>query len=298
MANTPTTSKDEWVKAEDGHDIFTRTWYAVGDPIASVVFVHGFGEHIARYDHVFVEFNKAGFQVSAFDQRGAGETGKRSNSFGVSGGYEKSIPDITEALKRGKIDGLPLFLMGHSMGGGLVLNYDCFGPLRTELSGLIASAPLIIAAAPTRPYSLTVAFVGALARVVPWLRIPLHLPTKYISRDPEQVALYVSDPLIKGITTTRGLTDMLSNGHALLASRYKDITKDVPILICHGTADGLTDQPTSKEFADKIQVKDKEYKIYQGFYHELHNEPLNDRKVVIENYVKWLRAHVPNAPAA
>ncbi|KAG0020224.1 hypothetical protein BGZ80_004585 [Entomortierella chlamydospora] len=253
MANQATAFEDKWVKAEDGHDIFTRTWFAVGDPIASVVFVHGFGEHIARYDHVFVEFNKAGFQVSAFDQRGAGETGKRSNSFGDSGGYAKAIPDITEALKRGKIEGLPLFLMGHSMGGGLVLNYDSFGPLRTELSGLIASAPFVLAAPPSRPYNLTATFVATLARIVPWLKIPVRVQAKFISRDPEQVALYISDPLIKGISTTRGLTDMLTNGHALLTSRYKDITPNVPILICHGTADSLTDQHASKEFADKIQ---------------------------------------------
>jgi len=109
--NTPT-SKEEWIKTADGHELFTKTWYAVGNPVASVVFVHGFGEHIVRkekrpsplyhvcvvqgcsndetyllsslcvlknyagYDHVFDEFNKAGFQVSAFDQRGFGKTGK------------------------------------------------------------------------------------------------------------------------------------------------------------------------------------------------------------------------------
>lgn len=103
-STTKPTSKEEWIKAEDGHEIFTKTWYAVGTPVASVVFVHGLGEHIVRkcnvvsfpiklnssengflltlyiflhigYDHVFEEFNKAGFQVSSFDQRGFGQTG-------------------------------------------------------------------------------------------------------------------------------------------------------------------------------------------------------------------------------
>lgn len=45
---TKPTSKEEWIKAEDGHEIFTKTWYAVGTPVASVVFVHGLGEHIVR----------------------------------------------------------------------------------------------------------------------------------------------------------------------------------------------------------------------------------------------------------
>jgi acylglycerol lipase len=45
---TKPTSKEEWIKAEDGHEIFTKTWYAVGTPVASVVFIHGLGEHIVR----------------------------------------------------------------------------------------------------------------------------------------------------------------------------------------------------------------------------------------------------------
>ncbi|KAG0280048.1 hypothetical protein BGZ96_001704, partial [Linnemannia gamsii] len=72
MSNVKPTSKEEWITAEDGHEIFTKTWFAVGTPLAAVVFVHGLGEHIVP------------------------------------------IPDITAALERGKIEGLPLFLMGHS----------------------------------------------------------------------------------------------------------------------------------------------------------------------------------------
>ncbi|KAG9325208.1 hypothetical protein KVV02_002062 [Mortierella alpina] len=290
-------SKEEWIKAEDGHEIFTKTWYAVGNPIASVVFVHGLGEHCVRYDHVFEEFNKAGFQVSAFDQRGFGETGKKTNTLGRSGGYAKAIPDITAALQRGEIDGLPLILMGHSYGGGLVLNYDCIGPLRTKLSGLIASAPLVLPSAPTRPNRLSVSLGGAVSKVFPSLKIPVNLSPKFISRDAEQVAKYNQDPLNHGWGTTKGLFDMLTNGKLLLTTRYKDISPDVPLLICHGTKDGLTDFEASKAFFDKVQVKDKEYKVYEDHYHELHNEPEEDRKAVIEYYIQWIRTRLP-APAA
>ncbi|KAF8961334.1 hypothetical protein BGZ46_001372 [Entomortierella lignicola] len=291
-ANEVPSSKEEWIVAEDGYEIFTKTWYAVGDPVASVVFVHGFGEHITRYDHVFVEFNRAGIQVSAFDQRGAGETAKRSRSVGETGGYAKAIPDITEALQRGEIKGLPLFLMGHSMGGGLVLNYDCIGPLRTRLAGVIACSPLIIPAPPSRTNGLVLSFVNLLSWVLPSLTVPLMLPVKYISRDPVEVAKYKADPLVHGWCSTRGLVDMLENGKALLADRYKVITPDVPLLIAHGTADGLTDQPTSEAFIKKIRVKDCEYKAYSGFYHELHNEPERDRELVIANYIQWIQKHV------
>ncbi|KAG0330456.1 hypothetical protein BGZ99_003027 [Dissophora globulifera] len=287
------TSKEDWIPAADGHEIFTKTWFAVGPAVASIVFVHGLGEHVDRYDHVFKEFNKAGFQVSGFDQRGFGQTGKKSKTLGSSGGYAKAIPDITAALERGKIEGLPLFLMGHSYGGSLVLNYDCIGPLRTQLAGLIASAPLVLASAPTRPNGLTLGFAGLVSRVLPSLQLPIKLSSVSISRDKEEVAKYDADPLVHGYGTTLGLYDMLMNGEALLTERYKDITPDVPLLICHGTDDGLTDQKASKQFFDKVQVKDKEYKVYEGHYHELHNEPEPDRKVVIDYYIQWIRKHLP-----
>ncbi|KAI8594328.1 Alpha/Beta hydrolase protein, partial [Dissophora ornata] len=219
--------------------------------------------------------------------------GKKTKTLGRTGGYAKAIPDITEALKRGEIEGLPLFLMGHSYGGSLVLNYDCIGPLRTKLSGLIASAPLVLAGAPTRPSNFTVSFAGAVSKVAPSLRIPVNLSSKLISRDPKEVSKYDADPLVHGYGTTKGLFDMLSNGKALLTSRYQEITPDVPLLICHGTKDGLTDQQASKDFFDKVQVNDKEYKIYEDHYHELHNEPEIDRKVVIDYYIEWIRKHLP-----
>ncbi|KAG0275149.1 hypothetical protein BGZ95_009129 [Linnemannia exigua] len=295
MSNVKPTSKEEWITAADGHEIFTKTWFAVGAPVASVVFVHGLGEHIVRYDHVFEEFNKAGFQVSAFDQRGFGQTGKKSKTLGSTGGYDKAIPDITAALERGKIEGLPLFLMGHSYGGSLVLNYDCIGPLRTELSGLIASAPLVLASAPTRPNAFTVGVAGLVSKILPSFQTNIALDSSFISRDCDHVEKYNTDPLIHGYISTKGVYDMLTNGKLLLTDRYKIISKDVPVLIAHGTEDGLTDYKASKEFFDKIEVKDKEYKVYEGHFHELHNEPEAERKVVIEHYIQWIRAHLPKS---
>ncbi|KAK3809323.1 MAG: Alpha/Beta hydrolase protein [Benniella sp.] len=285
-------SKEEWIKADDGLEIFTKTWYPVDKPVATVVFVHGLGEHIVRYDHVFEEFNKHGIQVSAFDQRGFGRTGQKTKTLGRTGGYAKAIPDITAALKRGKIKGLPLFLMGHSYGGSLVLNYNCIGPLRKKLSGLIASAPLVLASAPTRPNSLTVSFAGAVSRIAPSLKVPINLSSKYISRDPKEVAKYNADPLVHGYGTTKGLYDMLNNGKLLLTTRYKVIARGVPLLITHGTADGLTDANASKAFFEKINVKDKEYKVYEGYFHELHNEPEPDRSNVINYYIQWILKHL------
>ncbi|KAF9345476.1 hypothetical protein BGX26_003080 [Mortierella sp. AD094] len=291
-------SKEEWIVTDDGHEIYTKTWFPEGKPVASVVFVHGFGEHIVRYDHVFEEFNKAGIQVSSFDQRGFGKTGKKSKTLGATGGYAKAIPDITAALQRGEIEGVPLFLMGHSYGGGQVLNYDCIGPLRSRLAGVISSAPCILLCQPHKPFDVTVSFAGAVSKVLPSFQIPVSVPAKILSRDSEEVRKYDADPLVHGYGTTKGLFDMLSQGKALLTTRYKEISPDVPLLIVHGSGDKLTDPKATTTFFNKIQVNDKELKIYEGYYHELHNESVADRKVVIDYYIQWIQKHLPTTSSA
>jgi len=80
-----------------------------------VVFCHGFGEHINRYCHVFEKFAEAGIEVYGYDQRGFGRTGKKNNNLGVTGGWGISCSDITDALRKQRKQGIPQFLMGHSM---------------------------------------------------------------------------------------------------------------------------------------------------------------------------------------
>ncbi|KAG0243607.1 hypothetical protein BGW41_001818 [Actinomortierella wolfii] len=288
-----TKATEQWITASDGQEIYTKTWHAdteSGKPIASLVFIHGLGEHINRYNHVFEQFAKANIQVSAYDQRGFGQTGKKSKALGNTGGYAKAIPDITAALERAKIEGVPQFLMGHSYGGSLVLNYDVLGPKRQELAGVIASAPLILPSPETRPNAVTVGAAKVFSRVLPSLQIPVKLNTSYISRNKDEVAKYDTDPLVHPYMSILGSYDMVTNAKALLTTRFKDLTATVPVLITHGTADGLTCCKASREFFDKLtQVKDKEYATYDGWYHELHNE--DGRQEVIDKYISWIKAH-------
>lgn len=179
-----------------------------------------------------------------------------------------------------------------------MLNYDCIGPKRHELAGVIASAPLILPSPPTRPYWIQTKLAGIVSMVLPSLQIPVGLSSKFISRDLEEVAKYDADPLVHGYCTTLGLYDMLTNGEMLLTSRFKDITPEVPLLICHGDQDGLTCAIASKEFFDKINVHDKKYEVYKDHYHELHNETEADRKVVMDSYVNWIKAHLPAASSS
>ena len=67
-----------------------------------------------------------------------------------------------------------------------------------------------------------------------------------------------------------------------------DIT--LPVLIMHGTADSISDPEGSKLLYEMAGSKDKTLRLYEGFYHEIFNEP--QHKQVFTDIQEWLSAHV------
>lgn len=102
-------------------ELYTRTWTPTGDINATVIFIHGLGEHCSRYDDLFSCFNEKGIKVGSFDQRGFGKTVKKSGSKGVND-FETMLKDIEFVSDQTRIEGKPHFVMGHSMGN---VNFSC-----------------------------------------------------------------------------------------------------------------------------------------------------------------------------
>ncbi|KAF9963190.1 hypothetical protein BGZ70_007592 [Mortierella alpina] len=140
--------KNNWAKsADDSIHIFTKTWQPIGVSVHSVVvFVHDIVEHCERYQPLFVLFAGKGIEVQSFDLPGFGETGARADALGITGGYEALVKEIDHALDRALTTrpSKPIFLMGHGMGGALVLNYVCgLGQRITSLAGIMVSSPYL-----------------------------------------------------------------------------------------------------------------------------------------------------------
>lgn len=134
------TSVEEWSKFPDGLDYYSKTWYPKGTLKATLLFIHGLGEHINRYNHVFPIFAEAGIKVLGFDERGFGKTGKKGGILGHNGGIDQVLADIAAVEGRIKVPGIPHFVMGQSMGGGLALKYASTQP--AGLTGVIATCNL------------------------------------------------------------------------------------------------------------------------------------------------------------
>jgi alpha-beta hydrolase superfamily lysophospholipase len=115
-----------------------------------------------------------------------------------------------------------------------------------------------------------------------------------ISRDPDEVSSYASDPLVyQGKLPARTVAELT----AAIETYPERVTKIVlPLLVMHGSADEITPDSASRMVHERAGSADKRLKIYEGFYHEIFNEPKADRDRVLEDVLDWLDSHT-KAPA-
>jgi alpha-beta hydrolase superfamily lysophospholipase len=263
-------------RTSDGLNIQGHHW-KVDAPIAAVGFVHGMGEHGARYAHVAAAFAEAGIASMAYDRRGHGQSdGERGHTISFEAFIEE-IKSLVTQLKR-IYPGIPVFLYGHSMGGNLVLNYLI--DEKVEVDGVIASAPWIELAFKPSPFKIQ---MGKLVRsLAPAMKMKNDLNPKHISRDPEMVQAYISDPLVHDKITPNTGVFMLDRA-STLQSYAGDI--EVPLLIMHGTGDQIISYKAAHAFAERV-TGPISFKTWEGGYHEIHND--TNREEVIEYAKEWL----------
>ncbi|TNY20527.1 Alpha/Beta hydrolase protein [Rhodotorula diobovata] len=284
---------------------FTKQWLPQGPPRAALLFVHGFIERIERYDHVFPKYAEQGIAVFAYDQRGFGKTATYTpkHTQGVTS-WREQFGDIDHFLEHtlSLFPNVPLFLYGHSMGGALVLGYATRTPpqrLVGRLAGIISSSPLLRQSKDVRAPALVVRAGSLLGKLSATLTLKATVTPEHTCRDPVIQKEYAEDPLCKQIGTFRGVADMLLGGEAIVSKDYKRFPKDLPLLVVHGEADKVTDCDSSREFVDKVQKEvgatDTTFRGFPGFYHEMHNEPGDDKWTEINYLLDWLNTHIPSA---
>ncbi len=272
------TAKEFNWQTHDGLGLFGREWLTEAKPKGVVHIVHGLGEHCGRYQHVAERLTAAQYDVRAFDLRGHGKSeGKR----GHTPSYNALMEDIRAFLARTPNDrSADFFLYGHSLGGNLVLNFVL--RQKPKLNGAVVTAPLLLPAQKIPPLKLK---LGRLFnRLMPSLLLPNDIDVRDLSRDQQVGEIYSKDPLVHDRVSARLGTTMLEAGVWALehAGEFS-----LPLLLMHGSDDHLTSPQASKEFAEK--APDCTFKLWDGFYHELHNEPEQDQ--VLSYIIDWLDAH-------
>ncbi|KAJ9081462.1 hypothetical protein DSO57_1014352 [Entomophthora muscae] len=289
-------AKEEYFKNNLKVEIYTKTWEPVDvKPVANLVFVHGFNDHINRYNHVFSNFAEEGIKVHAFDQVGCGQTGKRANNLGGAMGMERVKLDIDDAIDRIDDKKTPLFLMGHSFGGATIVDYLARGNKRSQVYGALAAAPSFELAAESQPSRITVEAVKGTAIITPSLKLYRITDPSSLSRNRTYIKEYANDPLNTSRWAAIQVRDAIVGGRYIMDGGYKTI-KVPRLMIAHGSSDLVTNHATSEKLAETLKQQDPsthvEYKLYPFAYHELHNDIIQED--VIDDYAIWILNQLNN----
>jgi len=262
----------------DGLTIYHQAWLPDGEPKAVVMLLHGLAEHSGRYAHVAKALTDAGYAVHALDLRGHGRSDGKRTYVKSYADYQRDIEQFRTLVER-EHPGLPLFVLGHSMGGNLALGHVLVH--QDGVRGMVLSAPALAPGASLSPGKIKLAkLVG---RVAPGLR-PEALSSDAISRDPEVVAAYVADPLVFNGKITAGAAAALLNSMESFPNRYPELR--LPILLQQGSADALVDISGTRRLEAGAVNADVTAHYYDGLYHEIFNEPEQD--MVLADTVGWL----------
>ena len=271
-------------KGRSNFDIYYQSWLPDRAPRAAVVIAHGLGEHSGRYAHVAAALVADGAAVYAIDHRGHGRS---QGGSALVDRWENAVADLDVLvdIAHGEHPKVPLFLVGHSMGGALSLGYAA--QYQHKLSGLALSGPAVaLDGAP--PLLGTIAKL--LSRIAPRLGT-FGIQPELVSRDPEMVQGYAHDPLnCHGKVPVRTLAEIVRLVEHLpgVLSRLR-----LPLLIQHGSDDKLAGVAGSRMVAKRVSSQDKTLVVYDGLYHEIFNELPADRARVFTDLLNWIDARIP-----
>ena len=278
MAEVTTTRTERAFDGVGGVRIVYDTWVPEGQPRGVVVLSHGLGEHAGRYHHVARRFGEAGLVTYALDHRGHGRSGGKRVYLKELSEYTGDFATLV-GIAEGEYPHLTKVVLGHSMGGGIVFAYASERPAEYDL--VVLSGPAVDAEANVSRLLVIVAkIVGKVAPSAP----VQELDANAISRDPAVVAAYNADPLVWHGKVPAGVARALMLVGESMPRRARAITK--PVLVVHGSEDRLVPAAGSERMVECLAAEDVHLKVYPGLYHEVFNEPEQER--VLDDVVSWI----------
>ena len=268
----------------DGVEIFYRHYPAESER-ARMVIAHGLGEHSGRYGNVVERMLPKGISVWVPDHRGHGQSeGKR----GHVQNFIQYLLDLrlsVELAEKDRPGSMKCFLLGHSMGGLIVLYFA------QQFPGLVDG---VIASSPALGMSVEIPGVKKLlgsfmSYIWPEMTMGNELDASKVSHDPKVVRAYEADPLVHDRVSARFFTEFLAAMGTVhsQASSLKD-----PTLLQVAGDDHLVNARSSVQFYEKLDLEDKTLHVYDGAYHEIYNENDDLRGQVLNDLEDWLEKQI------
>jgi alpha-beta hydrolase superfamily lysophospholipase len=278
-AGAVTTTTDGFITGSDGTRLFFRR-HTGASPVARILVIHGYAEHGGRYLDLLDALAVAGFDALAFDLRGHGHSDGLRGHLRRFEDYLDDSRAALDVLTAGTNRGALVF--GHSMGGLIATHLAASEPRRCR--ALALSSPLFARAMKVGPLKLLAA--KTLGRLLPTFSMPNGITADFLTRDPAEIALHGTDPLI--LTRARaGWFIAIEAAMAAAPACMAGLT--MPLYLMHGDSDPLTDFQASRALFSQAPSADKTFVALPGMRHET----LRDigREQVRADLVRWLVAH-------
>ena len=255
--------------------------YTPPAPRATVLVLHGGGDHSGRYPGITTALVRAGLEVALVDFRGHGQSDGRRWHVDAFADY---LADLDAFVAKVRADGPKgkLFAVAHSQGALVTALWALGHP--GALDGYVLSSPYFrLALKPPLGKVLGAKLVG---RVVPWLPVKTGLDVNDLTSDVELQRWTDRDPLYGRATTPRWF-DESNRAQVEVLRRAGEFQG--PLLVLAAGADRIADASAARAFVDAARSTDKRLEVYEGFRHEIFNERERDRPIA--EAVAWLTAH-------
>ncbi len=277
----------------DGTEIVAYHWQPAAAPRGIVQLAHGMGEHALRYEPLAAALTGDGFVVVAQDHRGHGATAGDARKHGRLGtaGWSGLVGDIGRLVERSReiAPGVPLVLLGHSMGSFAAQQFALDHSAEIDALALSGTAALDVLANGLdldQPMDLTM-FNAPFA--------PARTDFDWLSRDEQQVDLYVADPQCGfGLEQSATKEMFLSARPIADPARVAAMRSDLPVYIAVGDHDPVNARlallmPLIERYTSHLP--DVTVHVYEQARHEIFNE--TNRHEVVADLIRWLARVVP-----
>ncbi len=271
------TQRETTFRAADGAELFRRSWRPAGPLRGILVNVHGLGDHSGLYPALADHFVPRGWAVHALDLRGNGRSPGPRGHIRRWSVYRDDLGQLLRLVRAEQPD-RPVFLLGHSLGGLVVLDFALEHP--EGLRGVIAAAPAL-GRVGTSAWLLALGRV--LSRVWPTFSLETGLDLTGLSRDPEARDAVLADPLFHRRASARLAAELLA---AAARIRRGAAGFPVPLLLLHGGADRMVMPDGTAAFHARVGHPDKRHIEYPGAYHALFADL--DRARVLGDLERWM----------
>ncbi|WLH50804.1 alpha/beta hydrolase [Pseudomonas tolaasii] len=295
-----------WLTANDHTRLYVNQWLPEGPARAMIMLSHGMAEHSGRYERLAEALCAAGYGLYALDQRGHGRTADEGTLglYAEKDGWNKVVGDLASLNQHiaHQAPGLPIILLGHSMGSYIAQAYLLHHS--ASLNGAILSGsnfqPVALYRAAELIARIERARQGLRGRsaLIDFLSFgsfnkafkPNRTAFDWLSRDPVEVDKYINDPLCGFRCTNQLWVDLLGGLQQISkASNLAQIDPGLPILVIGGECDPVSEGKRLKSLAHALReagCQNLQLTLYPQARHEVFNE--TNRDVVTADVLTWL----------